>query len=114
MSKDQRLYSMRYAEEFEYNNVQLFSKIMFALFKNDPTKHIVIERELQLNREDLQKVLDTLFELLKLDVGEPLNIGDVELIKDYSDDERIFCLIRDFKDVLRENPKCDDFKFTNY
>lgn len=114
MSKDQTLYAMRYACEFEYTGFHMFAMLMFALFKNDAKKHTVSERELQLNRKDLEKVLDTLYDLLKLDVDEKLCIEDVEFVKGYDDDKQIFDLITNFKEVLFANPNCDDFKFTNY
>lgn len=114
MTKDQILYAMRYANEIEYSGFYMFSHIMFALFKDDPTKHIVNERELKLNRSDLERVLDTLYGLLRLKVGEKTEIGGVEFIITYGDDDRIYRLIKDFKTVLEEHPDCDDFMFTNY
>ena len=113
MSKDQKLYTMRYALEFEYNNFYIFERIMFALFKDDVRKHTVYKRELQLNKKDLEKVIDTLYDLLKLNIGETLTIGDIEFVKGYNDED-IFKLIMDFKRVLFDNPNCDDFKFTTY
>ena len=113
MSKDQILRVKTYAPCIEHNNDVLFNNLMEATFHDDPLKQMtkITDEAMQLDREDLKKVLNHLYELLKLDVDDSIEINGFKFTKRLHDDDRIIELIKDFKWTLSYYKGHEDFQY---
>lgn len=101
-----------YHELVDYNKDNTFHKIMKALFKDREWGE---DNSVYLNRDDVDLVIETLFDYLKADEYEDFHLnGDMIEKASFQHDDYIYNLIRSLKFELRDYDGCDEFMYEYY